>query len=86
MTNGVCDDCKHEIQMGEWPFDCAGRGHILYIRLAILGRGRTKEYDPPMPLSPIKGPQITRDWLNPDGTTRPMASDEYNKNFVGVDA
>lgn len=86
MTNGVCDDCGKTIQVGEWPFGCEDRGHTLYIKLAFIGKGRTKDYAPPTPLNPIKEPSITRDWMNLDGSTRPMEKGEWNKSFVGVDA
>ena len=87
MTDGICNDCGKKVVAGMWPFDCGGHGdHIMYVRLAVLGKGRTREFAPPMPLNPIDGPQITRDWMNADGTTRPMAPDEYNKNFIGHDA
>lgn len=77
MTNGICDDCFREIQIGEWPYDCAGKGHILYIRLAFQPQGRTVDYAPPMPINPVKEPKVDRQWMNPDGTTRPMKQDEW---------
>lgn len=86
MTDGLCDDCGKRVQIGEWPFDCDNHGHALLIRLAILPSGRTKEYAPPTPINPMPGNHITRDWMNPDGSTRPMAPDEWNKNYVGEDA
>ena len=82
VVNGVCPDCIHEIQVGEWPFACAGKGHILYMRLSFIPSGREKEYAPPMPISPIKEPQMTRTWLNPDGSTREMHPSEWCKTNV----
>lgn len=89
MTNGVCDDCKHEIRIGEWPYDCGSdnpSSHILYIKLMFQPSGRTTEYAPPTSMSPMKGPQITRDWMNADGSTRPMKENEWNKEYVGKEA
>ncbi len=89
MTKGVCDDCGHEIRIGEWPYDCGStdpKSHILMMRLGFQPSGRTVDYAPPTPISPFKGPQLTRDWMEPDGTTRPMKDGEYSKSFVGRDA
>lgn len=46
-----------------------------------------KEYEPPTPFNPMSKPSITRDWMNPDGTTRPMSQAEIDASpFVGYDA
>ncbi len=82
----ICRDCQHDIQIGEWPFDCANKGHTLYVRLAVLGKGLTREYAPPMPINPMKGPTVDRMWLNPDGTTREMKRDEWvGRHVPGID-
>lgn len=78
VVDGVCSDCGHTIQVGEWPFACGGHGdHILYMRLSFMPSGRTVDYAPPTPISPIKEPQMTRTWLNPDGSTREMHPREW---------
>lgn len=80
--DGSCPDCGHTPQIGEWPYPCAGRDHILYVRLAIFGSGRTPDYAPPMPFNPITEPVVTRDWINPDGTVRPQSPGETPKEHV----
>lgn len=82
FRDSTCGDCGEVTQIGMWPFACAGRGHIMYQRLAVRGSGIQKDYAPPLPINPISEPVITRDWMNADGSLRPMKPDEWEKNHV----
>lgn len=58
----------------------------LFSVCSLRTKGIAKEYDPPTAKSPMSGPSITRDWMEKDGTTRPMKQDEINRSYVGKDA
>lgn len=47
--------------------------------------GGQKEFDPPMPHTPM-GETITRDWMEPDGTIKPLKPGEYSGQYVGREA
>ena len=75
----TCPNCHREILPGMWPFPCfkyTHGDHVVPMRMAFGGT-TTVEYAPPMPISPIKEPVMTRTWLNRDGTTREMKPDEW---------
>ncbi len=77
--DGSCPDCGHKPIIGEWPFPCDGRDHRILGGLAFFPKGVTREYASPLPINPFERPQVSRDWLNPDGTTRPMVDGEWEK-------
>lgn len=80
---GVCGDCGHTIQFGQWPFACGTTdptSHIIYGRLAFRPSGSSPDYAPPMPINPISKPEVTRDWMSADGTLTPMAPGSWDKN------
>ena len=45
-----------------------------------------QDFAPPMPFQPFTEPQVTRDWMEKDGTIRPMKKDEWTRgNVPGLD-
>lgn len=88
IQNGVCLDCGRVIQIGMWPYRCNGdlgsTKHLEMTRLAYGPRRYDGETAPPLPINPINGPQITRDFMEigPDGkaTFTPMKSDQYDNS------
>lgn len=51
----------------------------------IRARGIEKEYDPPTAQN-IMGPNVTRTWMEPDGSMREMKRDEWLPDYVGTNA
>lgn len=48
----------------------------------VFRNGPIVNHYPPPSYQPFTEPVVTRDWLNPDGTTRPMKKDEWIKSNV----
>jgi hypothetical protein len=86
ILDGKCLDCGRIIQIGMWPYRCNGergsRSHLEMTRLAYGPRKYDGETGPPVHFNPIKGPEVTRDFMEvgPDGkaTFTPMKASEYD--------
>lgn len=84
-----CDPCNEIFEVVQRFDSCSAKcicGEITREKLMSLPSlhriSSPGDFAAPAPFQPFTEPVVTRDWLNPDGTTRPMKRDEWTRGNV----